>query len=107
VTPLARLLGLKVVFTHHGPDYNREKWGKAAKLMLKFGERMGCMFANKVIVISEAINNVIQQKYNRHDCHVIYNGVSTPVFVQSTSYLDELGILSKKYVFTMGRFVRR
>jgi glycosyltransferase involved in cell wall biosynthesis len=36
---------------------------------------------------------------------VIYNGVSTPVFVQSTSYLDELGIQSKKYVFTMGRFV--
>ena len=26
LTPLARLLGLKVVMTHHGPDYERQKW---------------------------------------------------------------------------------
>ena len=25
LTPLARLLGMKVVFTHHGPDYDRDK----------------------------------------------------------------------------------
>lgn len=30
LTPLARLLGMKVVFTHHGPDYDRDKWGMAA-----------------------------------------------------------------------------
>ena len=42
LTPLARLLGMKVVFTHHGPDYDRDKWGKAAKVMLKTGEWMGC-----------------------------------------------------------------
>lgn len=24
LTPLARLLGMKVVFTHHGPDYDRD-----------------------------------------------------------------------------------
>lgn len=27
LTPLARLLGLRVVATHHGNDYDREKWG--------------------------------------------------------------------------------
>ena len=27
MSPLARLLGLKVVVTHHGPDYDRQKWG--------------------------------------------------------------------------------
>jgi glycosyltransferase involved in cell wall biosynthesis len=103
--PFARLLGLKVVFTHHGFDYNREKWGKFARLMLKFGERMGCMFANEVIVISEVINQVLKRKYNRNDAHLIYNGVSTPNFIQSTAYLDELGVIPKKYIFAMGRFV--
>uniref|UniRef100_UPI000377C5ED glycosyltransferase n=1 Tax=Segatella paludivivens TaxID=185294 RepID=UPI000377C5ED len=29
--PYAKLLGMKVVFTHHGPDYDRDKWGIAAK----------------------------------------------------------------------------
>ena len=76
LTPLARLLGMKIVFTHHGPDYNRDKWGKVARFMLKMGERMGCMFANEVIVISEVINDILVRKYNRRDCHLIYNGVS-------------------------------
>ncbi len=26
MTPFARLLGLKVVVTNHGPDYDRQKW---------------------------------------------------------------------------------
>lgn len=40
LTPVARLLGLKVVFTHHGPDYDRDKWGAAAKTVLRLGEMM-------------------------------------------------------------------
>ena len=53
LVPYAKVLGMKVVFTHHGPDYDRDKWGLAAKTMLKLGERMGCMFADDVIVIME------------------------------------------------------
>ncbi len=44
LVPIARLLGIKVVFTHHGPDYDRDKWGFWAKTMLKLGERMGTIF---------------------------------------------------------------
>ena len=105
LTPLARLLGMKIVFTHHGPDYNRDKWGKVARFMLKMGERMGCMFANEVIVISEVINDILVRKYNRRDCHLIYNGVSKPAKILETNYLDELGVEPHKYVFAMGRFV--
>jgi glycosyltransferase involved in cell wall biosynthesis len=105
LTPIARMLGLKVVFTHHGADYDRDKWGKTAKMMLKFGERMGCLFANEVIVVSETINQLIKQKYKRNDAHVIYNGVSIPNFINSTRYLNTLGVKSGRYVFAMGRFV--
>ena len=105
VTPVARTLGLKVVFTHHGPDYDRDKWGKAAKLMLRMGERMGAKYANEVIVISEVINTIIKEKYNRTDAHLIYNGVPAPVFVENVDYLNSLGIVPQKYIFAMGRFV--
>ena len=27
LTPIARLMGLRVVVTNHGPDYHRQKWG--------------------------------------------------------------------------------
>lgn len=106
VIPFARLLGLKVVFTHHGPDYDRDKWGLAAKTMLKLGERMGCIFANDVIVISEVIKDLIARKYNRvSHVHLIYNGVPEPEICDYPEYFTELGIEKEKYVLGMCRFV--
>ncbi|MDR1722730.1 MAG: glycosyltransferase family 4 protein [Tannerella sp.] len=106
LTPFARLLGMKVVFTHHGPDYDREKWGKTAKFIIRLGERMGCLFANQIIVISNVANDIIKRKYNRNDAHLIHNGIPKPVFVDDTQYLDELGVEPRKYILAMGRFVR-
>jgi len=106
LAPLARLLGMKVVFTHHGPDYDRDKWGFAAKTMLKFGERMGCMFANDVIVISNVIKDLISRKYGRtKNVHLIYNGVPQPEICEYPEYFEELGIEKGKYVLGMCRFV--
>lgn len=106
LVPYAKMLGMKVVFTHHGPDYDRDKWGFAAKIMLKLGERMGCMFADEVIVISDVIRNLIKRKYNRTShVHLIYNGVSQPEICDYPEYFNELGIEKGKYILGMCRFV--
>lgn len=106
LTPYARMLGMKVVFTHHGPDYDRDKWGTAAKLVLKLGERMGCMFANEVIVISEVIKSLIVCKYGRtKHVHLIHNGVPKPQFCDYLEYFGELGIEKGKFILGMCRFV--
>jgi glycosyltransferase involved in cell wall biosynthesis len=105
LVPFARLLGMKVVFTHHGPDYDRKKWGKTARFVLRLGERTGCKFANEVIVISNPINDIIKRKYNRTDAHLIPNGVPMPVFINDCSYLRETGVEPRQYIFAMGRFV--
>ena len=104
--PYAKLLGMKVVFTHHGPDYDRDKWGFAAKTILKLGERMGCMFADDVIVISNVIKNLIAKKYGRtKNVHLIYTGVSKPEICDYPEYFEELGIEKGKYILGMCRFV--
>ena len=106
LTPFAKVLGMKVVFTHHGPDYDRDKWGRAAKTMLKLGERMGCMFADEVIVISDVIRNLIKRKYGRtQHVNLIYNGVSQPEGCDYPEYFQELGIEKGKYILGMCRFV--
>ncbi|MBE6327711.1 MAG: glycosyltransferase family 4 protein [Bacteroidales bacterium] len=106
LTPFAKMLGLRVVFTHHGPDYDRDKWGRSAKLMLKLGERFGCMFADDVIVISNVIKHLIDDKYNRVDnVHLIYNGVPKPHFCELPEYFKDLQIENGKYVLGMCRFV--
>lgn len=106
LTPYAKLRGMKVVFTHHGPDYDRDKWGRAAKMILKLGERMGCLFADDVIVISDVIRKLIAEKYDRRDrVHLIYNGVPRPDICDYPEYFSELGIEEGKYILGMCRFV--
>ncbi|MCS6758373.1 MAG: hypothetical protein MO852_04330 [Candidatus Devosia euplotis] len=41
LTPVARAAGLRAVVTHHGYDYDRDKWGGFAKTVLRLGERPG------------------------------------------------------------------
>ena len=106
LVPYAKMLGMKVVFTHHGPDYDRDKWGFAAKTMLKLGESMGCKFADHVIVISDVIKNLIAQRCGRtNDVHLIYNGVPKPEICEFPEYFEELGIEKGKYILGMCRFV--
>ena len=106
VAPYAKLLGMKVVFTHHGPDYDRDKWGRMAKFILKLGERMGCKFADQVIVISDVIKNLIAEKYNRtENVHLIYNGAPDPEICDYPEYFQDLGIEKEKYILGMCRFV--
>ena len=57
--PLARLLGMKVVSTNHGPDYDRQKWGTLAKTMLRIGEWCQAHFANHIISISNVITQIL------------------------------------------------
>lgn len=105
LVPFARILGMKVVFTHHGPDYDRDKWGITAKMILKLGERMGTMFAHEVIVISQVINDLLIRKYGRKDCHLIYNGVPEADICEDREYFEGLGIEKGRYVLGMCRFV--
>ena len=103
--PLARLLGMKVIVTHHGPDYDRDKWGIIAKTVLRIGEWSATRFANEMVVISNVIYYHIAKTFKRNDMHLIYNGVPHAQKMTETAYLEQLGIEPYKYVFAMGRFV--
>lgn len=103
--PFAKLLGMKVVFTHHGFDYDREKWGKLAKIALKIGERLGTKYADKVIVISNVIKSTLERKYKRFDLELIYNGVPEKSNKIDSEYLKLLNLENKKFILALGRFV--
>lgn len=106
MVPFARLLGMKVVMTNHGPDYDRDKWGKLAKRMLKAGEWAGTKFSNRVIVISKVIAGILDSRYGRKDTDLIFNGVTVPVKSKETDYIETLGLTPGHYILAVGRFVR-
>ncbi len=102
--PLARLLGMKVVVTNHGPDYNRKKWSMPAKVFLKFCERMGVTFASEIITIAKNISDDIKRKYGR-DSTIIPNGVKIPDIADTEKALKTFNIQKHKYILAVGRFV--
>ncbi len=105
-TPLAKLLGMKVVSTNHGPDYERQKWGKLAKSVIFYGERFQARFSNHIIAISHVIVDILKNRHNRiKNVSIIYNGVNAPVKSTSTDYISSLGLTPGKYVMALGRFV--
>lgn len=104
MTPLARLLGLRVVVTHHGPDYDRQKWGRFAKLALRLGERFGMRWSNARIVISRVIANIVSQAHNR-ESYLIPNGVVLPEIPTSIDTLQLFDLQAGKYVLLVSRLV--
>lgn len=104
MTPMARLLGLKVVVTHHGPDYERQKWGAFARRVLRLGAWLGMRWAHARIAISEVIRNIIQVKYER-DCVLIPNAVDLPALPNEAACLAPFGLTSGQYVLLVSRLV--
>ena len=104
LVPLARLLGLRVVVTNHGPDYDRDKWGKIARIMLRLGEFLGAKFANELIVISGVIRDIVR-KYRQQDVHLIYNGVPQASRSSRTDFLEKSSIMPGNYLLAVARFV--
>ena len=102
--PLARLLGMKVIMTTQGPDYERKKWGFFAKAVLKLGEKLGCIFADRIISVTSVIADDIRKKYNKKSA-VIPNGVEIPNAVESRDTLVKFGIRKNGYILAVGRFV--
>ena len=104
LTPLARVMGLKVVVTNHGQDYDRQKWEKTAKFMLRLGEKMGGLFANEVIVISSVIADIIRERCHR-ESNLIYNGVTIPQKSRGSDFLTQIGGEPGRYILAVARFV--
>jgi glycosyltransferase involved in cell wall biosynthesis len=104
MVPLGRLLGLRVVVTHHGYDYDRQKWGRLAKTMLKLGERLGMRLSNGRIGIS---GDIVRTMGARHSVPVdlVPNGVAVPLCTRPTGILEEFGIESRRYILLAARFV--
>jgi glycosyltransferase involved in cell wall biosynthesis len=108
-TPFARLLGMKAVVTHHGADYDRQKWNGFAKGLLKTGERWGIKCANRMFVVGKSLTQKLQKEYSKQSNKIVYvpNGM-LPSFtgdISSEFLPKELGLTSGKYILTVGRLV--
>jgi len=102
LAPLARLFGLRVVVTHHGADYEREKWGPLAKAVLRTGERLGVGFANQPIVVSPVLKKAVEMRYGI-GATLIPNGAPLAAPRRTRFTLRRFDLRPKRYVLCVAR----
>jgi len=102
--PLARLLGMRVMFTHHGQDYRREKWGRLAKAALRAGEAAAVRMANVVVAVSHETQDHVRTRHGV-EAVLIPNGVPVATPSADRSVLDQLGLQPERYIVSVGRLV--
>jgi glycosyltransferase involved in cell wall biosynthesis len=105
--PLARMLGMRVVVTHHAVDFARPKWGGPGQLFLKLGEAMAARFADRVICVSDAVRNDFLSRHPgaRGRAVTIRNAARLDAVkgVACRRVLDALGLSLGGYVLAVGR----
>jgi glycosyltransferase involved in cell wall biosynthesis len=101
-TPIARMLGLRVVVTHHVLNYKNAKWGAVARWILRLGEWAGMWFANGRIAVSAGLAEHMARTY-RVPVNAIPNGIPKPWTVPTTKTLQAFGLSANRYVLTVAR----
>jgi alpha-maltose-1-phosphate synthase len=108
VVPYARLLGFRVLFTHHGYDYNRQKWNTIARWVLRVGESLAVRHAHVVFAVSREICDYIRIRYGREAVY-LPNGVDEPGEAAhrtpSAAIAQIAPVLAHGYCCAVGRLV--
>ena len=103
-TPLARILGMKVVITSHGPEHERKKWAGFPSYVLRLAEYLSCTWANRIISVSESNAERLSKKYQK-EVVLLPNGVRIPETTKTDDVLKQYGLEKGKYILAVGRFV--
>jgi glycosyltransferase involved in cell wall biosynthesis len=109
--PLGRLLGMKLVVTHHGQDFEREKWNAVAKAALRLGERCATAASHRMIVVSKSLTEDLWQRNPRMRSRIDYIPNGATEFPEMASIEDEQSILTQfglepqRYILGVGRLV--
>ncbi len=100
---IPRLVRSKTVVTLHGLDWQREKWGRVARAVIRAGELAAMAFPDATIVVSQALRAYCRQAY-RKEAIYIPNGVNIPA-LRPPERIRQWGLAPNGYILSVGRLV--
>jgi glycosyltransferase involved in cell wall biosynthesis len=95
----------KVVVTCQGLDWQRAKWDSFSSNLIHLGEKAAVRFADKIIVVSDALQTYFTQTYNRETVYIPNAPASYSDSDQNFGYGSLLGLQPGRYVLFLGRMV--
>lgn len=108
---MARILGMQVVLTHHGDDFNRAKWNRFAKFILRLGERIGVTSAARTVAVSPSLADRLKRSYKNKAASINYvpNGadhvLGRALATDGPETLEKFGLKRDAYYIGVGRLV--
>ena len=90
------------VVTVHGLDWQRDKWGRFARGVLRMGESASVGLPNRTIVVSRSLREHYVEHHKKATAY-IPNGIAPPVY-QEPRLIRQQGI-EKEFVLFVGRLV--
>ncbi len=99
---LPRLTGKRTVVTVHRLDWQTEKWGRAARLMIRAGEWISVKAPLATIVVSADLQRYFRERYGKETRFIPHGRViPTPA---RPRLIRRRGLKGGDYIFFMGRF---
>ena len=93
-----------IIFTFHCQDYYHKKWGAFARRYLKFGEKIGCRYADKVVVTSRVLGEYVKKTYGFDPIYIPYGAYAQEKI--PVRDIRRWGLEEKNYIAYIGRLVR-
>ncbi len=101
--PIPRFLGMKVVCSVDGTDWQRGKWGRFARSYLRLSERLAVLFCHGLVADSRDVMRYYQETYGAEPCLIAYG--MREARSEGHEWLDRFGLRSREYVLFVGRLV--
>jgi glycosyltransferase involved in cell wall biosynthesis len=101
--PLPRLLGMKVVCSVDGTDWQRGKWGRFARWYLRFSERLSVLFCHGLVADSRDVMSYYREAYGAESCLIAYG--MREARSEGREWLKRFGLESRDYALFVGRLV--
>lgn len=101
-TPLLKLAGKKVVLTYHSANYEHDKWGAAAKMILRLSEKIALSAADRVIFVNKFQMQRYSAEIQAKSCYVP-NGIVPLKKPAGTDFIGQLGLAQGGYLLSVGR----
>jgi glycosyltransferase involved in cell wall biosynthesis len=101
--PIPRLLGMKVVCSVDGMDWQRGKWGRFARWYLKMSARFAVVFCHGLVADSRDVQRYYRDAYDAASSLITYGMRDTAT--EGREWLDKFGLDSRDYVLFVGRLV--
>jgi glycosyltransferase involved in cell wall biosynthesis len=98
---ISRLAGQKTVVTVHSLDWQREKWGKLARIPLRFGEWTATKIPHATVAVSRWLADYLEKHYHRPIAY-IPNGFAEPD-PHPPDLIRRWGLAGGDYVLYVGR----